>query len=800
MQVKIDSEKIVSIQEIGNALEKSKSDSKINQILLDDEPIKRSNSNQNMSKKSPKKAKKSKSYSKLLELDKEVCSDTGQLVFPSAISTPNLDFQNTSKKFSKNKKTSPKSKPKSKNKIEPDVISERSITPSSIDTEPNTPNLSEINRKTKVILNETTMQEYSILEKCIKQYEIFYQVYVSRQVLQLGSMRRSVCRVKVNLIRDQGNSCEKDVDEDIIEDEDFDRINDIGRMFDTLKVNVDSRMSTLYSLLHKTISQSNSTSDLSDLDCLENICELKNNSEKGEEFVLRLMKFKLNDSLRESVTLASNILVEMSTFPNYNQNLIVDYLVEDIPCWLKVLVLVCAYSKSDRELQISTITTLFELISLIKSQLEHSTNPGVTFVVTLPLLKFGQINYLEQKTRFFQVLTSSLWDYLGLKTIDLNQISSLLYQLNNCLDSGLVETVIGHRIANTHLEWTNQDFYYKNDCSKVICLETDDSINLRKDRLNDYTSDRLYNLKAMCLPPKQKITDCNEFLSESKFEGFKKFELLWHLGRDSQNSKGFEKTLLKMFDNLSLPYHISIRISITKWLQESFIRGDLSRILRPLLKIMLTPNTKKISVVHAHLMKRNSEIQQSEDISEKGTEDDEEVIIGKEIYAVSSEDGNVRYHLEMANKQKRSPIRALQKKFFGVTLGSKNKTSNYISDKNMSHSDGASNISLIINPLDGSSENENHEEPENENPIDLNVNSISIKEDFYSSCEDSEETESSNGSVSCERDDSVEREIVDNESNVLKRFSGHCNEVVDVMTELDRTKNKKTYHVSRNFF
>jgi hypothetical protein len=75
-----------------NGLEKSKSDSKLNQVcifflfgffqllmfssfiqtLLDDEPIKRSNSNHSMGKKSPKKAKKSKSTSKLDVVDKDV--------------------------------------------------------------------------------------------------------------------------------------------------------------------------------------------------------------------------------------------------------------------------------------------------------------------------------------------------------------------------------------------------------------------------------------------------------------------------------------------------------------------------------------------------------------------------------------------------------------------------------------------------------------------------------------------------------------------------------------------------------
>lgn len=67
-----DASKMASIDAIAaNALEKSKSDSKINQSAIDSEPIRRSNSN-NQIKKSPKKTKKSKSYSKLLELNKNV--------------------------------------------------------------------------------------------------------------------------------------------------------------------------------------------------------------------------------------------------------------------------------------------------------------------------------------------------------------------------------------------------------------------------------------------------------------------------------------------------------------------------------------------------------------------------------------------------------------------------------------------------------------------------------------------------------------------------------------------------------
>lgn len=75
-----------------NALEKSKSDSKLDQFAnqenlsasqafnRDEDYIRRSNSNQNMERKSPTKKKKAKSFSKLSELDKEVLLDYNDIL------------------------------------------------------------------------------------------------------------------------------------------------------------------------------------------------------------------------------------------------------------------------------------------------------------------------------------------------------------------------------------------------------------------------------------------------------------------------------------------------------------------------------------------------------------------------------------------------------------------------------------------------------------------------------------------------------------------------------------------------
>lgn len=67
----------------------------------------------------------------------------------------------------------------------------------------------------------------------------------------------------------------------------------------------------------------------------------------------------------------------------------------------------------------------------------------------------------------------------------------------------------------------------------------------------------------------------------------------------------------------------------------------------------------------------------------------------------------------------------------------------------------------------------------------------------YSSCED-ETDESYSDTESEMRDESIEKDTASLQStntNTIKRFSGDCDTVSDVLTEHDRTKNRKTYRL-----
>lgn len=729
--------------------------------------------------------------------------------------------------------------------------------------------------------NECTIQEFSIVEQCIKQFEEFYHIYLARNVLNIQDAepsRADGCPVTVQLIGSDSmslpstpRSAHSPVDgfdtrnsDEIVRDPcAAHRRPAIGQLFDTLRIADVSRAQRLHSLLHQTLSRASGTDASDSASTPPDSGESSSNEqqpacdERTEKAVYRLMNLKLAESVRQAVRLASTLLVEMSTFPNYTQTLASGDPAE-LPAWLQVLTLVACYARCDRDLQLVTIGTLFDLITLIRSQLEHGSaqSTGVTFVVMIPLLQYGHVQYLEQRTRVLQVVTSTLWDHLGRPDSDPAHISALLYQLNSGVRSGLIETVLGHRMANTHAQWSDVGGAY---VPRRTAAAASAAV---VDRLADYRAERLGANKMMCAPPQRTQFDCDALLGDSESQRFRKFELLWEYGRTDANAAaaGFEKTLLTVFDQLALPYHLSIRTFVTKWLQESLLRGDMHRLVSPLMRIMFAAGTKRISVKHAHLIRREAverfALLADADAAARalagaamgsvaggsggGGGDDEEtdgeVSVDKDVYAICSADGNVKYHSNldggMVRGKKRSPMRTLQKKFFGVTLGGKHKAATAAaSPLEMGASattttmTAGPNISLIVNPLDSSSDidawdaseagspvgsaptkTEDADQPTSSSAAALAVDEsmrtqiASLKEDeYYSSCE--EETDESYSDTDSETRDEPTAGSLSSARTAhavdIKRFAGDCERVTEMLSQHDRTKNRKQYQVSR---
>ncbi|XP_017468735.1 PREDICTED: protein dopey-1 homolog [Rhagoletis zephyria] len=865
------------------ALEKSKSDSKLNHFSGDEStimshgrhkegsvhsaytepPMRRSNSNQHMERKSPKK-KKAKSTSKLSELDKEICPDTGQIIEPQ--SSSDLDTPLSIKKLKSKaktpymrirtspKKTRPKnialSGPKS---LDPSMLKTTDETDDQPKSAPATEQLSK-DRVEELIfdyndVNANNEQEFTILEKCIRQYEIFFELYLTRHVLQIkqsSAVDEEKCRIKVEVERDQPLSVEHIFqNEQIFEDLSPERLLEVERLFDTLRVNVMSRSKQLHSLLNRSLGHTlaatstatdSTTSDASDDgDDSQDASVLQKCDERTERRIQTLMDLRVSNSQRRAIKLAANLLVEMSTFPNCNKNIVLDKNDKEIPSWLKVLCLGAAYTESDKELQLAAITTLFDLISLLKSQIEHTTSPGVTFVVMLPLLKFGHVSYIEHKTRIFQLVTSVLWNNLGEAGIDPAQITALLYQLHNCLESGLVETVIGNRM---YAHSMHQQFAAADALATTGWGEQYNSL-LPQTALRNYRYDRARDVQLVCASPARPVSrSAIEQLKESESKSFRKFELLWHLGRDKQPSKGFEKTLLKVLDTLALPQYMSVRTCVTKWLQSALLRGDLPRLIKPLYKILLGPQTKRIGIMHLHLLQQEdgATLSHSGDKQQQGGNQGDSSL-ERGVYAISSEYGNIKYHMETSSSKKRSPIRSFHKKIFGVTLSSKNKTSNFVSDKTPPQAIAATEtadatIGLIVNPLDNSPDFD--DEGDNDTECEMlettsktdakTTESVKVDDDVEEEDDEKEEldphdfehdytddsessmfdSESENRETSVEKDDSltISSSAGAINSNVtvsgnLKRFVGDCERVTELLSQHERTKNRKTYRLTR---
>lgn len=626
-------------------------------------------------------------------------------------------------------------------------------------------------QKPKEELSESQLQKYTILEKCSKQYEIFYQIYLSHRLLNIPLSSDENVKNLVIAEPDIGAiSAENKLsyflnDDRILENSSLESITKIDAIFTTLKTDKICRLEKLHHLLSQSLGENDSNEDEK---------TSKPHTNENLKLINKMLGMKLALSMRRSVKFVSQLLVLVSTIPSYNQNLPLDFQEEkELPPWLKVLALSAAYTKSDKDLQIINIATLFELIGIVKCQKEKLPNK-VQHLVMLPLLKFGHVTYMENRTRIFQLLVSTLWDMLDCdKTVDLSQIAFLLYQLHSCLDSGLVERIISDRIENSHLIWSSSDL-------------VDSDLENNDDRLSSYKLDRLSDIKIMLNLPEMSATNLTSQLSEKQSSGFKKFELLWHLGRDQKES--FDKILLKVYDHLGLPQHISIRTFVVKWLKESLLRGDLGRFLMPLMKVMLSANTKRISISNLHLLKVKGSKVNDQQVFDEKTADHElckDILVENEVYVIKMDDGIVRNHLE--HTKRKSPIGSLPKKLFhmatkNTSTGQKMRDKGLMPTSNLSSAPATSldtdinNISLIVNPLE---------------PLEQATGYVS-KSCPNSIVEKPEFSDSSSEYSTTSADSMSDNEMSDDEKIKL---SGHTED--DLPLEL-RAKNKKVYNLSQN--
>ncbi|XP_058800674.1 protein dopey-1 isoform X2 [Phymastichus coffea] len=386
----------------------------------------------------------------------------------------------------------------------------------------------------------------------------------------------------------------------------------------------------------------------------------------------------------EVLKVASSLLVELSTFPTY-------FLPGDgglfeeeeprgkviLPEWLKVLIVCACWLGKQPSLQLTSIATFLDLVALSKahsdSAHQSSHGEGITTVVIVPLLKQWHVSFLRNYTNVFQILAHSLWHHLGELPVHKYRIKcvELLHELHHALHDSCdaVEDVIGSALMHESME--------------------------------------------------KRIEACN------------RFSTLWHLGRDIEANprlrgflRGFDKSLLKLLDNLQLPDNSPLKLQSQSWLLHCLVRNDISRIVNPVLMMLLDSSTCRMSVLHVSIQHSNIVLTKSDPqtLQEKSENIQDEAEGATNIYAISSVDGNVIYHVSngqedraddkkwrKGGRKKKSLINPVKvKRIFAVTtLTNDNNGSQYVTERNQTMKElevppsisGNKKISVFVNPL-----------------------------------------------------------------------------------------------------
>ncbi|KAG1674361.1 Protein dopey-2 [Nymphon striatum] len=326
---------------------------------------------------------------------------------------------------------------------------------------------------------------------------------------------------------------------------------------------------------------------------------------------------------------ACQLLLELSSFPVYSQQ---SSKSSDLPLqkpesnmylpnWLNLLLLCCCFV-NDHDFHFISSATILDLISVTKGVMQDSqkekqesakkdsqTPSDVESVVSVkiaPVLSAEQLLYIETQTVFYNLAASKLWNFLGESTSEhhLKAVQLFVLLQNLSLDYPVCEDLLGLTMTQ------------ENDMKQV--------------------------------------------------ESMKKFSILWHLTRDMKSKLGasnqptyFDRSLFVMLDNLEKPIGSQKAIAQT-WLTHCIQMNDLSRILEPIYLMLLHPDSARVSIQHVHI-NRPQKVKVSSKCQTK-TENDE-----AKIYAISSIEGNVIYHVGSDSSKPSSQIGSPERRILALT-------------------------------------------------------------------------------------------------------------------------------------
>lgn len=285
--------------------------------------------------------------------------------------------------------------------------------------------------------------------------------------------------------------------------------------------------------------------------------------------------------------------------------------------WLKELLILSIYSKN-MEVNYCSIKTVLKLMSILKCQLldipyvnqlvnsspDNSPILNASKIVENDLkdkatcidlmLTQSDINKIYEETGYFLRITEILWDNLGEeKNLIHFETASLIQQVHNLVENSEV-------------------------CENVIC---------------------------------NSMRSSNESLA---YDARKKFCVLFNITRNiKQNNnqktytREFDKPIFFMLDSLTHKLDSHNVLSVD-WLTKCVNNGDIARVLEPLLVILLHPDTHRVCI-------QNVNIQQSDpaDPNKLNNDENDQIALSEsKIYAISSQGGNVVYHINPEGKKR----------------------------------------------------------------------------------------------------------------------------------------------------
>jgi len=346
--------------------------------------------------------------------------------------------------------------------------------------------------------------------------------------------------------------------------------------------------------------------------------------------------------------------------------------------WLKELLVLGVYS-TNMEVNYCSIKTVLKLMSILKSQLldEPYVNVSDSSPSNSPILNAGKlvaqnnvenkstcidfmltqfdIQQIYERTGYFLRITEILWSNLGEEKNFIHfETANLIQQVHNLVeDSEVCENVICNSMRST-----DESLAY--DARKKFCI--------------------LFNITRN-LKSKPKTQFCQR-----------------------TSTREFDKPIFFMLDSLTHKLDSHNVLSVD-WLTHCVNNGDIARVLEPLLVILLHPDTHRVCI-------QNVNIQQPE-ITEPvdKLENDHDISLAEsKIYAISSQGGNVVYHINPEGKKRfiSSPShRQITITSTNDSIRSSKKWSNFkptASEYEISHQDGANNnkhlsINMFSNPF-----------------------------------------------------------------------------------------------------